>query len=188
MDEPRFGILRVIQPAADVAAARRADDDRHRRAAAVAVAQRRRLVDDLIEAARDEVGELHLGDRPVAAQRRADADADDRRLGNRRVDDAHLAELLVQPLRHAERAAVGADVLAEHEHLRIAPHLFGERLADGFEVGQLSVASGIRSVTASSGLRVRRVHRELHRFVDRRRDPRLDFLQLLVVSTWRACR
>ena len=105
-------------------------------ASAVPVAERRRLVDDLIEAARDEVGELHLGDRPVAAQRGADADADDRRLGNRRVDDAQLAELVVEPLRDAERAAVRADVLAEDEHFRIAPHLLGERFADGFEVGQ----------------------------------------------------
>ena len=69
--------------------------------------------------------------------RRADADADDRRFGNRRVDDAHLAELVVQSLRDAERTAVGADVLAEHEHFRIAAHLFDERFADRFQVGQL---------------------------------------------------
>ena len=48
-----------------------------------------------------------------------------------------LAELLVQPLRHAERAAVRADVLAEDEHLRIAAHLLDERLANRFEVRQL---------------------------------------------------
>ena len=136
VDEPRLRVLRVVQPAADVAAARRAHDDRHGRAPAVPVAKRRRLVDDLIETARDEVGELHLGNRPVAAQRGADADADDRRLGDRGVDDAHLAELVGQPLGDAECAAVGSDILAEHEHLRIAPHLFEEGLTNGFEVGQ----------------------------------------------------
>src|SRR5438093_1329539 len=83
------------------------------RSAAVPVPQRRRLVDDLIEAARDEVRELHLGDGPVAALRGADADPDDRRLGNRRVHHPHLAELVVQALGHAERAAVRPDVFAE---------------------------------------------------------------------------
>ena len=67
VNEPRLGILRVIQPAADVAAARRADDDRHRGAAAVSIAQRRGLIDDLIEAAGDEVRELHFRDRTIPA-------------------------------------------------------------------------------------------------------------------------
>ena len=77
MDEPRFGVLRVIQAPADITATRRAHDNGHRCPAAVTVPERRRLVDDLIEPARDEIGELHLGDRPVATQRGADADADD---------------------------------------------------------------------------------------------------------------
>ena len=48
-----------------------------------------------------------------------------------------VAELLVQSLRRAEGAAIGADILAEHEDLRVAPHFFGERFADGVEIGQL---------------------------------------------------
>ena len=127
----------MVQSAADVAAARRAHDDRHRRPATVPVTQRRGLIDNLIEAARDEVGKLHLGDGPVAAQRRPDADADDRRFRDGRVDDARLAELLEEALRDAERAAILADVLAEHEDLRIPPHFFGEPFADSFEVGEL---------------------------------------------------
>ena len=130
-----FGILRVIQTAAHVAAARRANDDRHRHPPAASISKRRRLIDDLIEAAADEIGELHLGDRAIPALRRADADADDRRLGDRRVEAARLAELVDDALRDAEGAAVRTDVLAEHEHLRIAPHLFDERFADGFQVG-----------------------------------------------------
>ena len=137
MDEPGLRILRVIETAADIAAARRPDDDRYHRAAAIAEPQRRRLVDDLIEAARDEIGELHLGDRTIAALRRADADPDDRRLRDRRVDDAEIAELFVEALRHAEGAAVGADILAEHEYFRVAAHFFGKRLANRFQVRQL---------------------------------------------------
>ena len=131
------------------------------------------------------------------------------------VDDAHLAELLVQPLRHAERAAVRADVFAEHEHLRIAAHLLGERLADRFEVREifahttseptrrtrrhegktptilflrvlrvLCVLSALRIQIRHRvfGRRIRRVHREFHRFVDDRRHPRLDVLLLLIVE------
>jgi hypothetical protein len=127
----------VIQPAADIAAARRPDHDRYRGAPAVAKAQRRRLIDDLIEAARDEVGKLHFRHRTVAAHRRADAHADNRRLGNRRVDDPHLAELVIEPLSHAKRPAVRADIFPEHEHFRVAAHFFEERLADGFQIRQL---------------------------------------------------
>jgi hypothetical protein len=137
MDEPGLRVLRMVQPAADIAAARRADDDWNRRAPAVAESQRRRLVDDLIERAGDEIGELHLGDRTIAALRRADADPDDRRLRDRRVDDAEVAELFVKALRHAKGAAVSADILAEHEHFRVAAHFFGKRLANRFQVRQL---------------------------------------------------
>ena len=137
MDEPRFGILRMIQAAADVAAARRADDDRAGHAPAAAIPQRRRLIHDLIEPAADEVGELHLGDRPIAALRRADAHADDRRFRDRRVETSRLAELVDQTGRDAERAAVRTDILAEHEHFRIAAHLFEQRFAYRFEVSDL---------------------------------------------------
>ena len=97
--------------------------------------QRRRLVDDLIEAAADEIGELHLGDGTVSALRRADADADDGRFRDRRVEAARLAELVDEAGGHAKRAAVRAHVLAEHEHFRIAAHLFEERLANRFQIG-----------------------------------------------------
>ena len=120
----------MIEAAADVAAARRADNHRHRRAAAVPIPEGRRLIDDLIEAAGDEVGKLHLGDRPVTTERRADADAHDGRFGDRRVDHAHLAELVIEALGDAECAAVGADILAQDEDLRIAPHLL-DRLPNG---------------------------------------------------------
>ena len=41
----------------------------------------------------------------------------------------------LQPLGDLERAAVGADVLAEHEHALVARHLLEERLADRLEIG-----------------------------------------------------
>ena len=124
----------MIQPAAHVAAARRANHDRHGDAPAAAVPQRGRLVDDLIEPAADEVGELHFGDRAVAALRCADADADNRRLRNRGIETACFAEFVGNALRDAERPAVRPDVFAEHEHFRIAPHLFDQRFPNGLEI------------------------------------------------------
>src|SRR5688572_25226485 len=155
MNEPSFRILRVIEAAADVAAARRAHDDGTARASAGAVTERRRLIYDLIEATTDEVGKLHLGDRAIAALRRADAHADDGRFGNRRVETAGFAEFIHETGGHTEGAAIGAHVFAEHEHFRIAAHLFEQRFANRFEIGNFlrhSVGSyAYRSVTASSG-------------------------------------
>ena len=61
--------------------------------AAPAVADLRGVVHQLVEAGGDEVVELHLADRPLPGQRRADADAEHRAFGERRVEDA-IAELL----------------------------------------------------------------------------------------------
>ena len=137
VNEPRFRILRMVEATANVASAWRSHDNRHGRPAAIPISQRGRLIDNLIEAARDEIGELHLGHGTVATQRRADADADDGRLRNGCIDHPCLAEFLKEALGDAERAAVFADVLARHEDLRIPPHLFAERFADRFEIGEL---------------------------------------------------
>ena len=66
-----------------------------------------------------EVDRHDLDDRPHAAERRADAGADEGRFRQRRVADALGAELLEQPVAHGEGAAVAADVLAHQEDARI---------------------------------------------------------------------
>ena len=63
------------------------------------------------------------------------AGADNRRFGNRRVDDAFLAEPVDQAFGDFERAAVRADVFANHEDALVARHLVEERLANRFEIG-----------------------------------------------------
>src|SRR5205814_533781 len=118
------------------AAARREPyDDRHRRPHAPALLRRDR--DEVVPGARDEVRELHLGDRPHAHHRRAGGAADDRGLRERRVDHAPGAELLLEAERHLERAAVDAHVLADHEDALVAAHLLAEAVADRLEVGLL---------------------------------------------------
>src|SRR5213078_2156677 len=49
-----------------------------------------------------------------------------RRLRQRCVDYAVLSELLLEALRDLERASVDADVLADQEHPRVAPHLLAQ--------------------------------------------------------------
>ena len=60
-----------------------------------------------------------------------------------RVDDAGLAEPLLQAFGDLERAAVDADVFAHDEHAFVGAHLFEERLADGFEIGNDGHVSSI---------------------------------------------
>ena len=93
--------------------------------------------DEVVPGAGDEVGELHLRDRAHAHDRGAGAAADDRGLGERRVDHAPRAELLLEAERDLEGAAVHADVLADDEDALVAPHLLAETVGDRLEVGQL---------------------------------------------------
>src|SRR6476646_11984980 len=119
----------------ETAARGQAHRDRDGRSGAVALL--RSDGDEVVPRARDEVRELHLCDRAHAHDRRARAGADDRRFGQRRVEDAPLPELLLEAERDLERAAVDADVLADHEDALVALHLLPEPVADRLEVGLL---------------------------------------------------
>jgi len=90
MEEPGLRTLRVVRATGEAAAARQAHDDR--RGEPEAVVELAGDVDDLVEGAGDEVGELHLADRAHADDRGADGAADDRLLADRRVDHAVGAE------------------------------------------------------------------------------------------------
>src|SRR5205823_694013 len=93
--------------------------------------------DELVPGARDEVRELHLRYRAHAHERRARAAADDRGLGERRVDDAPGAELLLEAERDLEGAAIDADVLADHEHALVAAHLHAKPIGDRLQICHL---------------------------------------------------
>ena len=79
-----------------------------------------RLISDTIwlKAGYDEVGELHLGDRPQAVDGGPGRGSGDHALGQRRVEHPLLAVLGEQALGGAEDAALLADVLAEDHHVR----------------------------------------------------------------------
>ena len=120
--ELRLGALGVVLDRSDAAAEGDADDDWHLHLALRAVGVLRDLAHDLVIGGIDEAVELDLHDGAVAAQRHADRGADDAGLGERRVDDAVLAEVLLQAVGDAEDAAELADVLAHEQDLVVGLH------------------------------------------------------------------
>ena len=99
VQEHRLQAVRVRRAELVAGALRHAHDQRHARLAAEHVVDVRRVVDDLVEREQREVDRHQLDDRAQAGHRRADAHADDRVLGDRRVAHALLAELLEQARR-----------------------------------------------------------------------------------------
>ena len=129
----RGAVLRAVALAAAVLAA---DDERDVDEAAGHVVHLGRLVEDLVGADQEEVHIHEFDDRAQADHGRTDGHAHKALLADRGVDHAALAELVHQVAGHAEEAAVGADVFADHVDALIALHLF----ADGF-VNRLDVSS-----------------------------------------------
>ena len=84
----------------------------------------------------DVVGELDFGHRPQAVHGCADRHPGYPELGEGRIDDPVLAELLEQSVGGPEDAAVHPNVLAEDNHARIDRHLLEQCLADGLDQGQ----------------------------------------------------
>src|SRR5262249_4691751 len=97
------------------------------------IATGRSIVSKNVEAARDEVYELHLGHRAHSHQRRPASRADDCGFRYRGVDDPLFAEAIDEPLGNLERATVDSDVFAEKKYAVVALHLFPESLAYSFE-------------------------------------------------------
>src|SRR5690606_26170877 len=90
---------------------------------------------------RQKVGVHNLGDRSGAGHRRTNCDTGDRFLGDRRIAHAALAKLLDQATGHAEDAATRSpdgDLLTNNKDVRIAAHLFTERLVERLRVSQIS--------------------------------------------------
>ncbi len=110
-------------------AIRPAEHDRAAELAAGHVEGLGRRVDDVVDRLHGEVPGHELDDRPQAREGGADAQAREAVLGDRRVDHPADAELVEQPLAHLVGALILGDLLADQEHLGIAPHLLGHRVA-----------------------------------------------------------
>ena len=147
----RLPRVRVRRPELVAGALRHPDDHRHADLPAEHVVDRRRVVDDLVHRQQREVDRHELDDRAHARHRRADAHPDDRVLGDRRVADALVAELLEQPVRDLERPVEDADVLAHDEDVLVALHLLAERGVEGLAVAHDGHYSSPPSSSSSGG-------------------------------------
>jgi hypothetical protein len=88
----------------------------------------------LVERRIDEVGELNFRDRPQPLHRHADRDTHDRRLGERRIDDAVGPELFEKPLGNEKDIAADADVLAQDQGPFVGAQRRLQRRPHGFDV------------------------------------------------------
>ena len=75
-----------------------------------------------------------LDDRTQPDHRRTDTNAGEPELGDWRVDDAHLAEFLKQPLGDFVCALIDRDFLAHEENAVVTKHLLAEGLVQGISI------------------------------------------------------
>ena len=85
----------------------------------------------------------------------ADGGADDRGLGDRRVDDPLCPELPDEVLGDAIGAAIAADLLANQHDGRVLGHGVGKRLAQRIAVGELDHGHSVHSLASTRSMRVR---------------------------------
>ena len=152
--ELRLRRLAVVLDRADAAAERDPDDHRHLDPALGAEVDLGDLADDLVVGRVDEAVELDLDDRAVAAHRHADRGADDAGLGERAVDDAVLAEVLLQAVGDPEDAAELADVLTHDQDLVVVLHRLAQPHVEALGEGDLlcrHLRPSARSLEAARG-------------------------------------
>src|ERR1051326_2388803 len=118
--------------AVDATAAGPANNDWNTRAPTIAAL--RSKVCNLVESARNKIGELHFRNRTHSHQCRADGGSDDSRFRYGCVDDAPFAKAFEHAGSHLERTAVNADILTEDEHTFVLFHFFPNSLANCFDV------------------------------------------------------
>ena len=137
---------------------RAADHQGHGGPASQHVADLRRLVHDLVHGHGDEVPDLDLHDGPHPRHRRSHPHAHERRLRDRGVTHAVLAEAITQSLGHLEDAPDQSHVLPHEEDPLVPRHLAVQGGVERLREGHLAsrAARGLRHS------RVRRVHRGLH--------------------------
>jgi hypothetical protein len=114
-----------------------AENDGRAHLAAGHVERLGRGVDDVVHRLHGEVEGHELDDGLQTAKGRADAEAGEAVLGDRRVDDPLGAELVQQSLGHLVGALVFGDLLAHDEDGVIAAHLLGHGIAQRFADGRL---------------------------------------------------
>ncbi len=132
MRVPARVALRVLGRDARGGAVRPAEHDRAAHLPARHVERLGGGVDDLVDRLHGEVERHEFDNRLQAHERGTHAQAGKALLGDRRVDDALGPEFRQQALADLVGALILGDFLAHQEHLVIAPHLLGHRVAQRF--------------------------------------------------------
>ena len=139
VEEPRLGALAVVGACAHAAPCRHPHDNV--RSLSPTPVDLGEVVDDLVEAAGDEVAELHFHHGLLAGNRQAKASADDGRFAQRSVAHTLLAKGVDEPIGHFEDTAVRADILAHEHEAWMLLHACAQPLRDGVDEPHLTVTS-----------------------------------------------
>ena len=134
---PGLQALAVLRGRAGAGARGHADHQRHGDRAAEHEAQLGGLIDDLVGGAHAEIGEAQFHHGARASKGRTDAGCHDHRLRDRRIDDAILAEDVLQAFVLAGKTAFGTEVLAQRPDAVITLHLLLQRQEGSLCIGQL---------------------------------------------------
>ncbi len=135
MGEPRRIVLAVLSRDTRRCAVGATEHDRGFHLSAGHVEGLRRGVDDLVHRLHGEIEGHELDDRLEAGKRRADTNAGKPMLGDRSVDHAPVAELLQQALSNLVGTLIFGNLFTHHEHIAVATHFLGHRVAQGFAHG-----------------------------------------------------
>src|SRR5690606_26711428 len=100
--------------------------DHHVRMLSPTPVQLRQVVDDLVETAGDEVGELHFHHTLESAEAQAQANADNGAFAKRRIAHAVPAEFIQKALCDLENAAVIGNVLPHQDQVGVPAHGFAQ--------------------------------------------------------------
>ena len=161
-----------------------AEDNWHRNAPAVVVL--RGIVDNLIERTGNEVSELKFDHRSEALNGCSTRCTGKATLADRRVDYAIFTKLIQEANGYFEGPAKDCNVLAEKNHVLIAPHFVAQCLTDRLKVGNNShrITSRCKeSVCHAVGRRLRLCLGPHHRILDRLDAFIVDRFQFSLVQT-----
>ena len=136
MKERRLRHLGVEGPAAHVTSRRAAHYNR--RGEARPVPSGGNIIGQHIVRARDEINELHLGDRAHAHMCRPSSCAHDRSLAYRCIDNAVRPEPLKKTLRDLESSTVLGDIFTQQKNPLIPLQFLPHSLAQGLQVSDFS--------------------------------------------------
>ena len=115
-------------------AVRAAKHDRNVELATGHVEQLGGRVEHLVEGKNAEVPRHELDDRPQPDHRRADTHSGESQLGDRGVDDSHLAEFLQEAFRDFVCPLIDRDLLSHEEYAVVTLHFLAQRLVEGVSV------------------------------------------------------